>query len=144
MVGSLWLIQKIASWMESCQDNNLTKFTIFFRIFWVLTIAFIIFVWNVNSIKNSSILIDQSVNSTLYEKDKKIILSKSIDSILIDNYGVLLFLSIILLLFMTFITIIRTLQSRNEWRELIDEGDIEIMESLSYRKKIEKEIDEDR
>ena len=122
----------------------MTKFTIFFRIFWVLTIAFIIFVWNVNSIKNSSILIDQSVNSTLYEKDKKIILSKSIDSILIDNYGVLLFLSIILLLFMTLITIIRTLQSRNEWRELIDEGDIEIMESLSYRKKIEKEIDEDR
>ena len=50
----------------------MTKFTIFFRVLWVFVIAFIIFVWNVSSIKN----IDNSTNdvsSILYEKEKSII-----------------------------------------------------------------------
>ena len=41
---------------------------------------------------------------------------------------------------MTFITIMRTLQSRNEWRSMINDGDIEVMEGLSYKKRIEKEF----
>tara|TARA_Y100001970_G_C13978870_1_gene722078 strand:- start:505 stop:870 length:366 start_codon:yes stop_codon:yes gene_type:complete len=120
----------------------MTKFTIFFRVLWVFVIAFIIFVWNVSSIKN----IDNSTNdvsSILYEKEKKIIISNEIDIFLVENYTALLVSSIFLLLLMTAITIIRVLQSRNEWRELIDEGDIEVMESLSYRKKIEKEINDE-
>ena len=56
-------------------------------------------------------------------------------------YNYLLFSTIILLVILTIISVVRALESRNEWREMIKDGDVEAMEGLSYRKKIEKEIE---
>ena len=66
---------------------------------------------------------------------------------IIDNgpyhYTYLLISTILFLLLLTAITVIRALESRNEWRDMIKEGDVEAMEGLSYRKRVEKEMDED-
>ena len=39
---------------------------------------------------------------------------------------------IFILLFLTVITVIRALESRNQWRRMIDEGDVEIKDKISF------------
>ncbi len=36
------------------------------------------------------------------------------------------------LFFLTLITILRTIESRNEWRKIIDDGDVEIKDKISF------------
>ena len=40
--------------------------------------------------------------------------------------------TILLLLFITTVTVIRSLNSRNEWRELIKDGDVEVKDKISF------------
>ena len=40
--------------------------------------------------------------------------------------------TIVLLLLISMITIIRSLNSRNEWRQIIEDGDVEIKEKISF------------
>ena len=40
--------------------------------------------------------------------------------------------SILLLLIVSFITVIRSLNSRNEWRQIIEDGDVEIKDKISF------------
>ncbi len=40
--------------------------------------------------------------------------------------------TIILLLLISMITVIRSLNSRNEWRQIIEDGDVEIKEKISF------------
>jgi len=42
------------------------------------------------------------------------------------------FSTIVILLFISIITVIRSLNSRNEWREIIEDGDVEIKEKISF------------
>ncbi len=42
------------------------------------------------------------------------------------------FSTIAILLFISVITVIRLLNSRNEWREIIEDGDVEIKEKISF------------
>tara|TARA_X000000368_G_scaffold103677_1_gene80173 strand:- start:101 stop:328 length:228 start_codon:yes stop_codon:yes gene_type:complete len=42
------------------------------------------------------------------------------------------FSTIAILLFISIITVIRSLNSRNEWREIIEDGDVEIKEKISF------------
>tara|TARA_Y100000590_G_C15383540_1_gene887289 strand:- start:118 stop:351 length:234 start_codon:yes stop_codon:yes gene_type:complete len=42
------------------------------------------------------------------------------------------FATIIILLLISIITVIRSLNSRNEWREIIEDGDVEIKEKISF------------
>tara|TARA_Y100000994_G_C15695157_1_gene443082 strand:+ start:2471 stop:2605 length:135 start_codon:yes stop_codon:yes gene_type:complete len=37
-----------------------------------------------------------------------------------------------LLFFITLITVIRSLVSRNEWREIIEDGDVEIKDKIKF------------
>ena len=39
-------------------------------------------------------------------------------------------ITIALLLIMTFITILRSLDARNQWRKLIDDGEVEIKDKI--------------
>ena len=48
------------------------------------------------------------------------------------NNDIMVILTISLLLIMSFITIIRSLISRNEWREIIEEGDVEIKDKIKF------------
>jgi len=50
------------------------------------------------------------------------------------NSGAMIFITISLLLFMSIITVIRSINSRNEWRQMIDEGEVEIKEKISFDK----------
>ena len=50
------------------------------------------------------------------------------------NSGTMIFITISLLLFMSIITIIRSINSRNEWRQMIDDGEVEIKEKISFDK----------
>ena len=50
------------------------------------------------------------------------------------NSGAMIFITISLLLFMSIITVIRLINSRNEWRQMIDEGEVEIKEKISFDK----------
>ena len=50
------------------------------------------------------------------------------------NSGTMIFITISLLLFMSIITVIRSINSRNEWRQMIDEGEVEIKEKISFDK----------
>ena len=53
--------------------------------------------------------------------------------IFIDRNNIFMVISTIsLLLFITFITVLRSLDSRNEWRKMIDEGDVEIKEKIKF------------
>ena len=70
----------------------MTKFTIFFRIIWVVLILSLLFIDRENMIMVSILLI--------------------------------------LLLILTGITIIRVVESRNEWRKMIEDGDVEIKNHL--------------
>ena len=40
--------------------------------------------------------------------------------------------TIVLLLLISMITVIRSLNSRNEWRQIIEDGDVEIKEKISF------------
>ena len=44
----------------------------------------------------------------------------------------MIIITLSLLFLMTFITIIRSLNSRNEWRKLIEEGDVEIKDKIKF------------
>tara|TARA_B100000965_G_scaffold126936_1_gene105623 strand:+ start:351 stop:584 length:234 start_codon:yes stop_codon:yes gene_type:complete len=46
----------------------------------------------------------------------------------------MIFITISLLLFMAIITVIRSINSRNEWRQMIDDGEVEIKEKISFDK----------
>tara|TARA_Y100001960_G_C14369714_1_gene678521 strand:- start:445 stop:672 length:228 start_codon:yes stop_codon:yes gene_type:complete len=53
--------------------------------------------------------------------------------IFIDRNNIFMVIfTISLLLFITFITVLRSLDSRNEWRKMIDEGDVEIKEKIKF------------
>ena len=72
----------------------MTKFTLFFRILWLMTIISIFFINRENP------LIAYSIIS--------------------------------MLIFLTVITVIRVLESRNQWRRMIKEGDVEIKDKISF------------
>ena len=59
------------------------------------------------------------------------------------HYIYLLISTILLIIILTILTIFRAFESRNQWREMIEDGDVEIMEKMSYKNQIEKEIDSD-
>ena len=42
--------------------------------------------------------------------------------------------TIILLLFTSIITVIRSINSRNEWRQMIEDGEVEIKDKISFDK----------
>ena len=42
--------------------------------------------------------------------------------------------TIILLLFISIITILRSINSRNEWRKMIEDGEVEIKDKISFDK----------
>ena len=48
-----------------------------------------------------------------------------------DNRVMVLF-TIILLIIISTITIIRSINSRNEWRQIIDDGDVEIKDKIKF------------
>jgi len=48
------------------------------------------------------------------------------------NKPIMMYTLIFILLFLTFITVIRALESRNQWRRMIDEGDVEIKDKISF------------
>ena len=48
------------------------------------------------------------------------------------NNSTMVIITIGLLFFITFITIIRSLVSRNEWREIIEDGDVEIKDKIKF------------
>tara|TARA_B100001250_G_C19448770_1_gene635027 strand:+ start:378 stop:611 length:234 start_codon:yes stop_codon:yes gene_type:complete len=50
------------------------------------------------------------------------------------NSKTMIFITISLLLFMAIITVIRSINSRNEWRQMIDDGEVEIKEKISFDK----------
>lgn len=42
--------------------------------------------------------------------------------------------TIILLLFISIITVLRSINSRNEWRKMIEDGEVEIKDKISFDK----------
>ena len=48
------------------------------------------------------------------------------------NKPIMMYTLIFILLFLTVITVIRALESRNQWRRMIDEGDVEIKDKISF------------
>ena len=48
-----------------------------------------------------------------------------------NNFYMVL-ITLILLFVMSFVTVIRSLNSRNEWRKIIDDGDVEIKDKISF------------
>ena len=40
--------------------------------------------------------------------------------------------TIIILLLISIVTVVRSLNSRNEWRKIIEDGDVEIKEKISF------------
>ena len=72
----------------------MTKFTIFFRVLWFLTIISLFFI-NRNNIVMVSIVIFS-------------------------------------LVILTIITVLRALESRNQWRRMIKDGDVEIKDKISF------------
>jgi len=79
---------------QSINTIKMTKFTIFFRVSWFITIISILFIDTDNSIMVYSI--------------------------------------ISVLLILTCITVMRALESRNQWRRMIKEGDVEIKDKISF------------
>ena len=72
----------------------MTKFTMFFRLLWCLTIVLILFINTESKIMVYSI--------------------------------------ISMLLILTCITVIRSLESRNQWRRMIEDGDVEVKDKISF------------
>jgi len=48
-----------------------------------------------------------------------------------DNQ-LMVFCTIFLLVFLAFITILRSINSRNEWRKIIEDGDVEIKDKIKF------------
>ena len=48
-----------------------------------------------------------------------------------NNFYMVVF-TILILLFITTVTVIRSLNSRNEWRKLIKDGDVEVKDKISF------------
>ena len=48
------------------------------------------------------------------------------------NNNLMVITTIVLLIFISFITIIRSLNSRDEWRQIIDDGDVEIKDKIKF------------
>ena len=48
------------------------------------------------------------------------------------NKPLMMYTLIFMLLLLTVITVIRALESRNQWRRMIDEGDVEIKDKISF------------
>tara|TARA_Y100000590_G_scaffold418714_1_gene519769 strand:+ start:2094 stop:2324 length:231 start_codon:yes stop_codon:yes gene_type:complete len=48
------------------------------------------------------------------------------------NNKVMVVITIVLLLVISTITVIRSINSRNEWREMIEDGDVEIKDKISF------------
>jgi len=48
------------------------------------------------------------------------------------NNSTMVILTLGLLFFITIITVIRSLVSRNEWREIIEDGDVEIKDKIEF------------
>ena len=74
----------------------MTKFTLFFRVLWFITITSIFFINRENTLATYSIIF------------------------------------ILILLTLTVITVIRALESRNQRRRMIKEGDVEIKDRISF------------
>ena len=72
----------------------MTKFTLFFRVLWFITITSIFFINRENTLATYSI--------------------------------------IFILILLTVITVIRAIESRNQWRRMIKEGDVEIKDRISF------------
>ncbi len=72
----------------------MTKFTIFFRFTWLITL----------------------LTFTFIDRNNKM----------------LVWTMIFILLLLTAITIIRTLISRNEWRKMIEDGEVEVKNKISF------------
>jgi len=72
----------------------MTKFTIFFRFTWLITL----------------------LSFTFIDRNNKI----------------LVWVMIFILLLLTTITIIRALISRNEWRKMIEDGEVEVKNKISF------------
>ena len=72
----------------------MTKFTIFFRLLWFITIILIIFIDTKNSI--------------------------------------MVYCIISMLLILTCITVVRILESRNQWRRMIKDGDVKVKDKISF------------
>ena len=72
----------------------MTKFTILFRLIWLVVLLSILFIDRQNSLMK--------------------------------------WIIITLLIVLTIIAIIRALESRNQWREMIDDGDIEVKDKISF------------
>jgi len=72
----------------------MTKFTLFFRALWFITIV-------------SILLIDT------------------------DN-SIMVYSVISMLLILTCITVVRALESRNQWRRMIEDGDVEVKDKISF------------
>ena len=72
----------------------MTKFTLFFRFLWLITIISIFFIDRSNPLSS--------------------------------------YIVIAVLLILTIITVIRALESRNQWRRMIKEGDVEIKDKISF------------
>ena len=89
----------MAPWLEEVRLKidmkiKMTKFTMFFRLLWFLTIVSILF------INTESQIMVYSVIS--------------------------------MLLILTSITVVRALESRNQWRRMIEDGDVEVKDKISF------------
>ena len=76
-------------------------------------------------------------DNTLFLEDGRLLYNSSskISSFQFDvanTNSVSTFVIIFILLFLTMITIIRAIESRNEWRRMIDDGDVEIKDKISF------------
>ena len=74
-----------------------------------------------------------NINSIISRLIKIIWLTTFLLIIFLDrNNSTMVIVTIIILLFITIITIIRSLISRNEWRNLIKDGDVEIKDKIKF------------
>ena len=48
------------------------------------------------------------------------------------NNNLMVITTIVLLILISFITIIRSVNSRDEWRQIIDDGDVEIKDKIKF------------
>jgi len=46
--------------------------------------------------------------------------------------NILVSITILLLIFLTIITVARSINSRNEWRKIIEDGDVEIKDKIKF------------
>ena len=53
--------------------------------------------------------------------------------IFIDRNNIFMVIStILLLIIISFVTIVRSLNSRNEWRKMINDGDVEVKDKINF------------